>query len=575
MNKTRKLVAGNIQRNSIFDKIVSIGYEVETDNLVKLSLVNDGIEEYFMNTDTNANIIGMFETGGNEYTDKDELLLRMEEFYNINIGKKSTFYITNDVTTTVLSKKLDKICVDDEEEEEEEEEEEMYKENKKDKLYKIKIKDTKYPLKFIFSEKSNCSTFADVEWIITHYQPKHTPNIIIKTFIETFKHIIQHLDELSIEDNNGRLIFNMNTLDETGTTTRSATLRDELEIDNPLKRIFFHKPNTNMYYMNVNPNLKGINDISTTVQMTFASKTEDMFDIMKHIMRKTESKSKSKSESESEYDSENSPELNMFDKIEICVNELVEMYMNKEIKIKRKKTTMKYQTIVKQIKCLISCILYKIYVYCNIYLQKNKDTRKYFKNSMPLNIRHSNHILYKEIKKHLMKLFPNEANTEIANRVKTIIIQQEYLNKYMLENIRNVRRNAFLITNRVDNTNSNYGDPSYSLSSYFDFFEEPVQKNNINSNGENIDYDWFEYINLDTLSTKMEIKNDILLVESRNFPNLIAEYIYELTQDEYLKKFKRLKIETMRKFIELEQGNLSKSIAIIKKNKNKTRKINR
>lgn len=423
---------------------------------------------------------------------------------------------------------------------EEEEEEQEEEENKKDEMYSIKLNNKKYPLKFIFSEDKGCSTVADVEWIITHYRPKHTPNIIIKTFIDTFKHIIQHLDELSVEDTNGRFIYNMNK-------------EEEIEIETPLKRIFFHKPDTNMYYMNTNPNLKGINDISTTVQMTFASKMEDTFDVMKQIMRESES---------------DNP---MFDKIEMCVKELVETYLNKEAKIKQES-----EQKIKQIKCLISCILYKIYVYCNIYLQK--ENPKYLKNYMALNVRHSNYILYKEIKNKLMELFPNESNKEIPNRVKTIVVQQITLNKYLLDNDKNVRRNAFLITNVLDKTNSHYGDPSYSLASYFDFFEEPSEINNDND-GEFIDYDWFEYINLDTLSTKMEIKDDILLIESRNFPNLIADYIYELTQDEYLNKYKRLKIETMRKFIALEQSKLSKSIPTkmkIMKTMNKTKsKVNK
>ena len=44
--KTRKIVAGDIISHKIFNKILSIGYEIETDSLVKFSKMNDGVTDH-------------------------------------------------------------------------------------------------------------------------------------------------------------------------------------------------------------------------------------------------------------------------------------------------------------------------------------------------------------------------------------------------------------------------------------------------------------------------------------------------------------------------------------------------
>ena len=62
-------------------------------------------------------------------------------------------------------------------------------------------------------------------------------------------------------------------------------------------------------------------------------------------------------------------------------------------------------------------------------------------------------------------------------------------------------------------------------------------------------HDWFEYIKLDIFSTKMELKDRILLVESRNFPKLIKKHIDSvLGSTDGLDK---LTIHNMRKFMDV------------------------
>lgn len=515
--KTRRIFAGDITHHRIFNKILSIGYEMETASLVKFSKMNDGESDYFMNTDTNAKDISMFESGGNKYTDEDELFIRMEEYYNIDIGKNATFYITNDISTTPLTKQLELICDN---------------ELDKDELYTLKIYDTEnpteYPIKLFFNGDMDCSLFSDVEWILTYYNPKNDANVILNTFNETVQHIIKHLDELVITTKKGRIVLHNGYEDET---------EIEIEIERPLNRILFHKPDTNLYYMQAQSNCKSVDDIATSIQMTFGSQAEYTFQIMKQIMKEPFVCNR-----------EDSCSI-QFEDIEKCANALMESPVAAGVFSDKLQNAP--HKLVSEIKCFISCILYKLYVYYNIHLQK--ETKKYFKNSFPLNVRHSNYVLYNELKKCIRELgigINDTTDESIARTIQEIIIQEDILLKYLVHEVSYVRKNAFRITNRLDKVEhkKNYGNPAYSLVSYFDFFESPMEETNQDSDGEIIYHDWFEYTNLDTFSTKMEIGADrILLVESRNFPKLIKKHIESVLDTTY--DSDRLSIGNLRSYI--------------------------
>ena len=54
----------------------------------------------------------------------------------------------------------------------------------------------KYTINFENWGKQDCGTFADVEWIMTYYNPKIRKNIILDTFINVAKNLILHLSHL-------------------------------------------------------------------------------------------------------------------------------------------------------------------------------------------------------------------------------------------------------------------------------------------------------------------------------------------------------------------------------------------
>jgi hypothetical protein len=80
--------------------------------------------------------------------------------------------------------------------------------------------------------------------------------------------------------------------------------------------------------------------------------------------------------------------------------------------------------------------------------------------------------------------------------------------------------------NKIKKGDEKYGDPHYSLDSYFRFFEEPVDNDsNLYQDDTIIFYDWFQYKGVDKVSTQMDINNNVILVEARNFQKLLSNYI--------------------------------------------------
>lgn len=78
----------------------------------------------------------------------------------------------------------------------------------------------------------------------------------------------------------------------------------------------------------------------------------------------------------------------------------------------------------------------------------------------------------------------------------------------------------------LNKTDENYGDPYTSIISYFEFFESPLKDNNVDENEQDwFDNDWLIYSEIEAFTTKMDIKDNILLTENRLFNIEIKTYI--------------------------------------------------
>ena len=513
---------GDIDSRNGLKYILSIGYEIETgtfSKLTKTDIVEDPDDLILYNTDTARKDILTFkklsESEDFEILD-DELISRMEEMVDADayndkneIDKNIIFNITSDVSVTPFYKKLNKIC--DEEKD-------------KNDLYIFKtLEGEEYKIHFIFKDDRTCAEFSFVEWLFTYLNPEQSPSIVIDTYSNAISNLIRHLSDL--EEIEGNLILN--------------TENGEFIIDQPEVRSLYHKPNTNLYYLQTHIfNQKfSLDDVCFTSQMTFSSKIENLFLVMKTLIKDNLNVINSIHE-DSEY------KLFVLNNVENCVNELIESYNQKlaepGFEIIMKKDNSK---IIRNIIGYLQLIMFKLNRYYNNYMMQPKEKRKYFKNSLFFNSRHSNYHLYQELKKNLTNLFlpklteiyngdESQMNATIANIIQKIILQPEILSKDFIENETKVRKNVFSPTNIIEKNTLMYGNPSISLISYLQFFENPSDiEENITDEGNIYTHDWLEFSELDNKSARMDLKDDVILIEYRGFQRMLSSYIYSIADD--------------------------------------------
>lgn len=536
---------GDIIKNQAFKYILSIGYELETNNLIKLTEITEDFKSktpahILLNTDSSQRDIT--EMLDEEY-DEDEMeensknkeyVYRREEQLFLKVDKENvSFNITNDMAKSPFIKKLESVCTNIQPGEEMTAALEEKREEYKDKLYKYKVDGgPTYKINFLHGpENSDCATFSDVEWVVTHYKPKLHSNVVLETFTDTIKYLLKHLHKLKLK--HGQFIMNDGTGGETVILKHAG---------------LYELPKSGLRYLK--PTAGDLESVPITIQMTFSAHVSNMFLIMKKL---TEDNLKSSNKGSDRYQQL----LNL----EMCVKHLVEKYNEKETNYKlalSEKSTKRDRLLMRNIYNYIALILYKLQVYYNKYYSLSSETKEgaYFKNYLALNARHNNYQLYVELKRCLRVFFDtklfgkskSEQNAVLATIIKRLFIQHDVLVKYLLKdkNEKLIRKNAFNIKNVLGPADTkHYGDPHYSLVAYFDFFENPIDKDKP---------DWFEYKQIDSNSTKMNIKDDIILIEFREFPRVLANYISSVLdasdRDEMSKRvLGLLSIGTLEKFI--------------------------
>lgn len=536
---------GGDLNNPIFDKILSIGYEFETASIAKLSLVKDNV---LLNTDMAGKFLSKLnQKGGNEEEDDEEdedqddedeeeesndsedvYALRRQELINFDgytsesiysnkkiIYPNLSFQVLNDITQSTFNSYLKNLCEApveasvamqkaqrreyDEDYDSDEDNEELNLEAKNE-LYTFDTKDKQYKINFEMFDPKDCGTFADVEWLFTYYKPKRSPNVILDTFINAIKNLSYHLSNLETIPGNLTIHFSEN---------------DKEIIDKPKIRNLFHYPNTNLYYLQTHrlDESQTIDDICIVPQMTFSCNIENVIDITKEMARDTVRSFKHNSEV-ADY------VLSILERLEVCVNHLFESYnlnYGKQSGFSLEDADPNFE---KKIKNYIFLILFKLDRYINNFLQDktrlNSKKFIYFKDKLYFNSRHKNNTLYEHLKMVIANKFNTASSDDIIKIIHNLIIQEPILEEHLLEQKTNIRKRAFNINNTLDVNNRNYGDPHYSLVSYFQFFENPKNENV---------RDWLDEADVDVYSTTMDIKNDIVLIELRMFKFCLTTYI--------------------------------------------------
>jgi hypothetical protein len=426
---------------------------------------------------------------------------------------------------------------------------EIYKQQ--DTYYKYKRIDINpnpvYDIQFEMWQNATCGTFADVEWVITYYKPTASNNIILETFINAIENLMKHLEKYTGEMH-GNLTLSLENPD-TGIINTSI-------VGHPaMRKIFYNKERAEeenqIYYLQTHlrsdPSLNfTLDDCSVTPQMTFSTLIEDVFDVMKYLAQDSINNGNDNAKNVHRY--------NVLENVENCVNELVNKYNesetaylllpdNKNAKIRELK-----RQLIKEIKNYIGLILLKLYVYINEYLTIDPADRTYLKDSLSFNSRHKNYELYNATKEAIRELFQGEelSNDTIAEIIQHLVIDEEILTEYLLDK-GSVLEHAYSIDKVVDLDNDKgeeYGDPTASMLSYFQFFENPARENNIaDEDGELVDedeegeednnkfkyHDWLEYSKVDIFSTQMDIqkhngRRNKILIEFRGFSSMLMPY---------------------------------------------------
>lgn len=137
------------------------------------------------------------------------------------------------------------------------------------------------------------------------------------------------------------------------------------------------------------------------------------------------------------------------------------------------------------------------------------------------------------------------------------VVQEKILLEYFkVSDSDKFRKGVFYRKPWLINTDLHYGDPLYSLVSYFQFFHSNTEP--INTDFEEYDAtDWLQYAEIDVHSTRMRLDNDYVLVEARVFPKMLYLYMSEIADDELRTTMEEMgtsipiSVKTIRKIVSL------------------------
>ena len=503
----------------VLKNILSIGFEFETDSLIKLSMQKDGT---LLNTHTTNRSLGVSikyreSTQLNDhYVSTNTPSLKYIEYISEpdldgdTINTDITLDVLTDLSISDFRKEVFKPLCD------------PIKDVSKNDMYVYKTNKYSYPIQFTpLLQDRSCDTCAIVEWIVTYYSPKQTSNIVWDTFIDAISRIYNQIQ--SLQKVKGALFI------------KDSTKKYKIA-PYPL----YHYPNTNLFFLHAANSKRQISilDESLSPQFTFKVSWEHCIDVMLELVNlpivENEKASRFKSQCKIfTYD------INAINK---CVNTLFEKY-NKPIDLD--------STEIKKVKVYLFLIFYKIFAYVNyFYREDNSIADIYFKNYLEFCCRHSNYVLYSRIK----ELIDVDVFMDIINQPN--IIKMIYRRK---ENRNAIRKDA------MENFGTEkFGDPTVSFMSYFTFMETPLSEIKEDED-EDTFMDWFTFKEFE-ISAQFDLKDDLILIENRIFGRLLLAILKNLKINDDINTFNLRHIPKMIELIQHENISNYRYNAKTKKN---------
>lgn len=519
-NKTvkRKIKGGDINKSYIFKYIKSIGFEIETTDLIKFTVENFENSKILVNSAlTNIDLeYGYFDE--NEYTD---IIDTPELKFKITNDSAEDSEFNEDMLNIFNTHKND----DDDDCEEVIFQLEIPKNNYLNKT--LDDNQTRYDIKIreADSELHNCSSFTDVEWILTYYKPIVSQNIILNTFYNSMNLLKQHLNNLKTIE--GTKLYYLNDDNE------------YVQYENSKINQVYVLPGTSLVYFNnsvydidnydINKNLKIV------VQMTFSCDIQYVYRVMKKLLSM-------------EYTTEQLTFAKKFidksNKNMIEINQMIEQYIKNEsfdldainnalvivknlfYSYNNDTNNSEYLFVtdnsdINKLKMYFFLIMYKLYIYLNSYIQnKEENEESLFKKNLSFAVRHNNYSLYLEIKKYIKIIFTSKfygkddkfINNKIIEIIRNIIgpINKEKKIYQLIYRFNYTReRKKELHLKAKEYPDKYFGDPLYSILSYFEHFEKRKDDKK----------DWLVLKDIDEKSTKFDLNDDTIIVEFRDFPS--------------------------------------------------------
>jgi hypothetical protein len=541
---------GNLSDTSIFKKIISLGYEFETSELAKLSmhqnkktLINSDIaprvlperedRESIKRIDNNyisvripigvdvakidkeyapGNIPEGLEEEELEDYERNRLLEKwakkenesyLDYFYEYRKDDNPMsvqFQVTNDLGETEFGTMLNSFC-------------EGINKPKNDlyffKTKKGKLMDIKFSEEIAKTEV--CDAFSGIEFVITYYHPKKdNPNVIADTFLDAISRIVDHFGNLKPIE--GSLMID----DGKKELTNVGYLEGN--------RILYHKANTNLYYMQTYDSfgtltpegdlkLQTISDAIFVPQLTFKSKALDTMDIIKELARPSPEYKFGKSSISSQ--------KKLFKTVEF-IEKITEDLFKKYNEVSG--NTIQISTGAgKTMKTYVFLILYKMFMFFEGH-NKIMSEKIYLKDQLSFNSRHGNYGLYERIK----EIFEEEYELDGTVEAQTLFENTELLAPFFLDELKDgpksdkykedydadkkYKYGDDFVTKNLQENDENYGNPLYSVKSYFKYLETN-------------EADWLKDANYDRYSTSFSLTGDEVLIEFRWFRYAISLYL--------------------------------------------------
>jgi len=412
--------------------------------------------------------------------------------------ENTKFQLTNDNSEIYFSKLLEKRCKD------------LAKKGiQKNEMYLFKTRKGKtYRIQFTDNSSEYCGSFSGLEVVITYYKPKierqyviksENPNIILDTFVDAVSRIVDHFSNLK-------------------KIRGTFLVADDRIHYSPLgsydnQRELYYKPGTNLFYMATYDKMdltktKNLATVSFAPQMTFRCNAYDSIEIIKEIVSSDPSfKLGEKLIKEHKY------EKKTIHVVERAIDKLItkhnENYKDHVIQINTNSE--------KNFRAYFFFIYYKIYCYIlghSEILKKPEEleageNQTYLKDYLSFASRHSNSTLYERVKELAKELYGITDKKELKGL---------FFDVKICDTLYKMDKNDFDEDGNykyTDPTNTHlkkgeehYGDPMYSLSSYFDYIENAV---------EDEEEDWFVESKLDIYSTTFDLTDDKILLENRYF----------------------------------------------------------